>query len=179
MLNLPNTITILRILSIPAFVICLLYGYSLSALLLFVGAGVTDALDGFIARVFNQKTILGSYLDPIADKLLLTAAFIGLAILGIIPSWLTVIVITRDIIILMGILILVLTSHRVEMNPTFISKSTTTFQLVTIICALLMPHMAIVRGLLSFLIWVTTLLTCASGFHYIYIGSKLFNEKGG
>ncbi|MBW2039612.1 MAG: CDP-alcohol phosphatidyltransferase family protein [Deltaproteobacteria bacterium] len=178
-MNLPNTLTILRILSIPVFTICLLYDHLFSALLIFVGAGITDALDGLIARLYNQRTTLGAYLDPIADKLLLTTAFVGLAILGIVPGWLTVIVIARDVVILLGILILILTSHKVEINPIFLSKITTVFQTLTIIGALLTPQIPFIRGSLPYLIWLTTFLTCFSGFQYIHIGSKLFNEKGG
>jgi cardiolipin synthase len=109
-MNVPNFLTILRILSIPVFVIFLLYDHFFVALLIFIGAGITDGLDGWIARVFNQRTTIGSYLDPIADKLILLTSFIVLAVLGIIPSWLTVIVIARDVIILLGVLILQLTS---------------------------------------------------------------------
>ena len=77
-MNVPNTLTILRILSIPVFVIFLLYDRFFVALLIFIGAGITDGLDGWIARAFNQRTTIGTYLDPIADKLMLTTAFIVL-----------------------------------------------------------------------------------------------------
>ncbi len=178
-MNLPNSLTTLRILSIPVFTICLLYDQLFSALLIFVGAGVTDALDGLLARLYNQRTTLGAYLDPIADKLLLTTAFIGLAVLGIIPRWLTVVVIARDVIILLGILILILTSHKVEINPIFLSKATTVFQTLTVALALLTHYVPSISALLTYLIWATTLLTCFSGLQYMYIGSKYFNEKGG
>ena len=177
-MNLPNTLTTLRILCIPIFTICLLYDHLFLALLIFVAAGITDALDGLIARVYDQRTTIGAYLDPIADKLLLTTAFIGLAVLGIIPRWLTVVVIARDVIILLGTLILILTSHRVEIKPTFLSKSTTVFQLSTIIAALLAAYASLIRGLLPYFVWTTACLTCISGFHYIYIGSKFSKEKG-
>lgn len=175
-MNIPNILTILRILSIPVFTICLLYERLFSALLIFVGAGTTDALDGLIARLYNQRTTIGAYLDPLADKLLLATAFIGLAILEIIPPWLTVVVIARDVIILLGVLILILTAHAVEINPTFLSKGTTVFQISTVIAALLTPHFNSMKDLLPYLIWMTTFLTCFSGLQYIYIGSKLLNE---
>jgi cardiolipin synthase len=177
-MNIPNTLTIIRILSIPAFVICLLYDRLIIALLIFVGAGITDGLDGWIARFYRQRTTIGAYLDPLADKLLLTTAFIVLAILGSIPSWLTVIVIARDVIIALGILILFLTSHRVEVKPVMIGKTSTFFQIVTIAWALLAPYSLFFKSLLPYLIWLTAALTGFSGLQYIYIGTKYLNEKG-
>ena len=177
-MNIPNTLTIVRILSIPAFVICLLYDRHVIALLIFIGAGITDGLDGLIARVYRQKTTIGTYLDPIADKLLLTTAFIVLAILGSIPSWLTVIVIARDVIIALGVLILFLTAHRVEIRPVMIGKMSTFFQIVIIAWALLAPYSVFFKSLLPYLIWLTAALTGLSGLQYIYIGTKYLNEKG-
>ena len=124
-MNIPNILTIIRILSVPVFVICLFYDRFWVALLIFVGAGITDGLDGLIARVYHQRTTTGAYLDPIADKLLLATAFIVLAILGNIPVWLTVIVIAKDVIVALGVLILFLTSRRVEVKPVLIGKTTT------------------------------------------------------
>jgi cardiolipin synthase len=178
-MNIPNTLTIVRILSIPVFVICLLYDRLMIALFIFIGAGITDALDGLIARVYRQKTATGAYLDPLADKLLLATAYVVLAILGIIPSWLTVIVIARDVIIALGILILHLTSRSFEVKPFFISKTSTFSQIVTIAWALIAPYSLFFKGLLPYLIWVTAALTCISGLQYIYIGTKYLNEKGG
>jgi len=177
-MNIPNTLTIIRILSIPAFVICLLYDRLVIALFIFIGAGITDGLDGLIARVFRQRTTIGAYLDPIADKLLLTTAFIVLAIKGSIPSWLTVIVIARDVIIAMGVLILFLTSHRVEIKPVMSGKTSTFFQIVIIAWALLVPSSPFLKSLFPYLIWLTAALTCISGLQYIYIGTKYLNEKG-
>ena len=178
-MNVPNTLTILRILSIPVFVIFLLYDRFFFALLIFIGAGITDGLDGWIARVFNQRTTIGAYLDPIADKLMLTTAFIVLAILEIIPSWLTVIVIARDVIILLGILMLFLTSHKVEIKPIFLGKASTVMQLVTIAWALVTQFSMVMKSIFPAIIWVTAGLTVLSGLFYIYIGTKYFNEMGG
>jgi cardiolipin synthase len=178
-MNIPNTLTIIRILSIPVFVICLLYDRFVIAFLIFVGAGITDGLDGLIARVYGQRTTIGTYLDPIADKLMLITAFIVLAILGSIPSWLTAIVIARDVIIALGILILFLTAHRVEIKPVVIGKATTVFQIVTIAWALLVPYSFFFKSFLSYVIWTTVALTCLSGLQYIYIGATYLDEKGG
>ena len=178
-MNVPNFLTIVRILSIPVFVIFLLYDRFFVALLIFLGAGITDGLDGWIARVFHQRTTIGAYLDPIADKLMLTTSFIVLAILGIIPSWLTVIVIARDVIILLGILMLFLASHKVEIKPIFLGKASTVMQLVTIAWALVTKFSIVMESIFPAIIWVTAGLTALSGLLYIYIGTKYFNELGG
>ena len=178
-MNIPNALTILRILLIPVFVICLLYDRLLIALLIFVGAGITDGLDGLIARVYHQKTTIGAYLDPIADKLMLTTSFIVLAVRGFIPIWMTVIVIARDVIILLGILILHLASHKVEIKPIFFGKASTVAQIVTIGWALLTPSSLVMKTIFPALIWVTAGLAVLSGIHYIYIGTTYFNKQGG
>jgi cardiolipin synthase len=178
-MNIPNFLTILRILAIPVFVICLLYGRFVTALFVFIGAGITDGLDGWIARVYHQRTPTGAYLDPIADKLMLTTAFIVLAVLQLIPQWLTVIVISRDVIVALGILILFLTDHPVEIKPLFIGKTATVFQIVTIAWALVTPYSPFMQDILRYIIWGTAVLTCITGLQYIYIGTKHLNEQGG
>jgi cardiolipin synthase len=178
-MNAPNVLTILRIILIPVFIICLLYGRLFIALIIFVGAGITDGLDGLIARVYRQRTPTGEYLDPIADKLMLMSAFIALAVLGMIPRWLMVIVIARDVIIVLGILILRLTSHRVAIKPIFIGKAATFFQIATIVWALLTPYSLFLKSVFPYIIWVTAVLTCITGLHYIYIGTQYLNEQGG
>src|SRR5512136_3396512 len=110
-MNLPNLLTLIRILLISLFVILIIDKSFSWALIIFALAGITDAVDGLIARITHQRTELGAYLDPIADKLLLSSAFVTLAIIERIPSWLTVIVVTRDIIILIGFLMFFLTNH--------------------------------------------------------------------
>ena len=178
-MNTPNILTMLRILSIPFFIICLIYGRPFIALLIFIGAGITDGLDGLIARVCRQRTPIGQYLDPIADKLMLSSAFIVLAVLGMIPSWLTVIVIARDVMIVLGILILFLVSHRVAIKPLFISKTATCFQIGTIMWVLLAPYSPLLKSVLPYILWMTAILTFITGLLYIYIGTKYFNEHGG
>jgi cardiolipin synthase len=100
-MNLPNLLTLIRILLIPLFVILIINQSFSWALIVFALAGITDGIDGLIARITRQRTELGAYLDPIADKLLLAAGFITLAIIEMLPSWLAVIVIARDMIILL------------------------------------------------------------------------------
>ena len=110
-MNLPNTLTLIRVILIPIFVILIMNHSFKWALITFAIAGITDGLDGLLARLTRQKTELGAFLDPIADKLLLISAYLTLAIIEILPGWLSVIVITRDIIILLGILVIMLISH--------------------------------------------------------------------
>ena len=124
-INIPNILTVARILLTPLFIILLIKNLFAHALIVFTLAGISDGLDGFIARYFNQRTVMGSYLDPIADKFLLSAAFITLAILRIIPAWLTVIVISRDILILAGIAVFSITDIKVNIKPSIVSKFTT------------------------------------------------------
>lgn len=188
-MNLPNALSMLRIVLIPIFIIMMSYGRQRMALGVFVLAAVTDALDGFFARRFGQKTTLGAYLDPIADKLLLVSSYVAFSLLQLIPRWLTILVVSRDVIISTGILILRLNAFQPEIKPTLLSKCTTFFQIVTIVLALLLAvgaghiDMAGVhlhtRGLaLPLACWATGVLTVASGLHYIYRGLRLIGVKG-
>ncbi len=176
-MNLPNILTLIRVLLIPVFVILIINKSFLSALITFGIAGLTDGLDGLIARITHQRTEIGSYLDPIADKLLLSSAFVTLAIIEILPSWLSVIVITRDVIILIGFIVLVLLNHKPKIQPSIASKITTDFQIATVLVTLLKDYYPIFNDLSTFIIYGTIFFTIISGFHYIYIGTKLLNEK--
>ena len=163
----------------PITVIFLIDGSFFKALAVFTLASVTDALDGFLARVWNQKTTLGSYLDPIADKALLNSCFITLSILGIIPGWLTVIVVSRDFIILFGISILFMASIPFQIKPVLVSKITTAIQLITILLALAFKSLG---GdghplFMHFSFWVTAGFTTISGFHYILRGIRAINQS--
>jgi cardiolipin synthase len=177
MLNVPNTLTIVRVLLIPAFIILLMDRQYGLALVVFVTAGITDAVDGLVARITHQRTRLGAYLDPIADKLLLTSAFVALAILGAVPSWLTVIVITRDVIISLGFAILVLIDHKPEIRPTISSKANTVIQVLTISMVLFSQSGASVSGLVSVLILAVACTTTLTGLQYIYLGARMTNER--
>jgi cardiolipin synthase len=147
------------------------------ALLTFGVAGITDGMDGLIARIAHQRTELGAYLDPIADKLLLSSAFITLAIVEILPNWLTVIVITRDVIILLGILVMILIDQPPKIQPSLISKVTTVLQIATILLPLMAGYYSISDQLLTIAIYGTGLFTVLSGSHYIYVGTRMLNEK--
>ena len=160
----------------PVFVILLIRDMFSTALLVFAVAGISDGLDGLIARYMNQRTALGAYLDPAADKLLLTAAFIAMAVLGIIPAWLMVIVVSRDVIIVLGLAILTLTEKKYEINPTLVSKCTTTIQLLMVFVSLYDPTQAQLVWLHGILLWGTAAVTTLSGLQYIYIGMNILHE---
>ena len=175
-INIPNSLTLLRILLTPLFVIFLLKHLYSSALIVFTIAGISDGLDGFIARYFNQRTTLGAYLDPIADKLLLTAAYVSLAVLNIIPPWLTVIVISRDVLIAIGMFIFAMTNIKVEIKPSIVSKCTTSAQLLTVFLTLLQTEIQGVSVITYSLYWLTAVLTIMSGLHYVYKGLNIYQN---
>lgn len=175
-MTIPNLITTLRIILVPIFVIYLINDRFLPALILFVLAGLSDGADGLLARLLNQKSRLGSYLDPLADKFLLIAAFVILAFRGVIPPWLTVTVITRDILILLGVLILFLTKQDIAINPSILSKLTTCVQLTTVFLVLVGNHFHLFSGLIPVVYVVTGILTIASGLHYMRTWFQMMAE---
>ena len=180
MLNLPNFLTILRIIAIPIFLIFLTDGRVGAALLTFVLAGITDSVDGAIARLTNTRTTLGAYMDPLADKMLILSAFVALALMDVVPRWLTVVVISRDVIILIGYLTLfLLTQQLMEIRPSAVSKAATFLHLVTLSTVLLSLWKPQVDSpaMRSWLYAVTGTITAVSGFHYIYRGLRWYQQK--
>jgi cardiolipin synthase len=178
-ITIPNLLTIIRILLTPLFVIFLIREHFDLALLVFVAAGVSDGLDGFIARYFDQRSTLGAILDPIADKMLLIAAFVSLGVLSIIPYWLTVVVITRDVVILLGVAIFSLLNIDFEINPSIVSKMTTVLQVITVCLALLRFDRSGLAELQMIFFWLTALFTTLSGLHYIYVGMGILQHGSG
>lgn len=168
-MNIPNLITVFRILLVPLLAIFLLEERYNSALLVFIVAGISDGLDGFLARLLKQKTRLGAILDPIADKLLLVTTFVMLAGLGVIPQWLAVLVVSRDLLIVIGFGILVLTGRTFKVAPTYTSKLTTVLQLITIIYFLGLEYLLPLLFLRDYLILATALLTVLSCIHYLVV----------
>ena len=149
----------------------------LFALLMFIVAGISDGLDGLIARYFNQHTVLGAYLDPIADKMLLMSAYVSLALLQIIPEWLTVIVISRDLLIVIGIVVFKLNDISFAIKPTIDSKWNTVAQLATVCLALLGTEFFEAGLFMTILFWFTAAITVYSGLHYIYIGLNIVQSS--
>jgi len=175
-INIPNILTISRILLIPLFIISLLKGMFSAALLIFTFAAISDALDGLLAKYLNQYSVLGAILDPIADKLLLSSSFVCLAVLNIIPGWLAVLVITRDILIVLAIAIFTMVDIKIEIKPSMVSKWTTVAQLATIILVLLNPTIPEIGILKLIFIWITATLTILSAFHYVYVGMNIIQD---
>ena len=178
-MNIPNFLSLLRVILVPVFVIFLIQAEYDKALVTFMVAGLTDALDGTLARLLKCQTTLGAYLDPIADKLLLVTSFVTLAIYGLIPGWLAVIVISRDFIILLGIAILTLMSVSYEIKPAIVGKMTTALQVATIFLALLYKAFTHDFGYywIIGLCWATALFTVVSGLVYIFRGIRILNKS--
>ncbi len=176
-LNLPNTLTIARIVIIPLFTTAVIYERYNYALCLFVVAALTDAFDGLIARLANQKTELGRFLDPLADKVLLVTTFIVFSINGLIPTWLTITVISRDVIVVTGWMLLYLITNTSSVDPTLTGKAAIAMQLALLCYVLLMENFVSVPDISYELMWITAAVTVISGLHYIYRGFKLTSER--
>ena len=174
-MTIPNMITVLRVILVPIFVIYMINGRALASLVIFIIESVSDALDGFIARIFQQKSDLGAHLDPLADKILLTTAYITLAIFKMIPAWLAVLIISRDVIILLGVLVFYLTHYPVTIHPSILSKATTCVQLATVLIVLSTGYIDI-QFLNPYTFWLAGLLTIASGLQYIRIGLIILSK---
>jgi len=171
-----NMITVLRVILVPIFVIYMINERILASLVIFCIASLSDAADGFIARVFHQKSNLGAHLDPLADKILLTTAYIILAVFKMIPPWLAVLIISRDVIILLGVLVFYLTHYPVTIHPSILSKATTCIQLATVLMVLSSGYIDI-PFLNPYLFWAAGLMTIASGLQYIRIGLIILNKQ--
>jgi cardiolipin synthase len=170
-----NQLTILRMALVPLLVILVLTRKLQWALVVFVVAGVTDLLDGLIARVSQQQTTLGAMLDPVADKLLLSASFVALTwgpdLARPIPVWLTVVTLSRDAIILVSVTIVNLTLGRRVFYPSVLGKLCTGSQLLTVGVVLLLNALDSAFPAVMILFVLTLVLTVASAFHYVYMAS--------
>jgi cardiolipin synthase len=128
-MNIPNLLTVARFCLVPVVVYMIGQGQWTLAFAIFVIAGLTDAVDGFIARKFDQRTVLGAYIDPLADKALLVSIYVTLAVGGVIPSWLAILVVSRDLMILGAVMVSWLLDNPVEINPLYVSKANTFAQI--------------------------------------------------
>ena len=179
MLNLPNFFSFARIILIFPFIHFLLNGSYGTALAVGFVAALTDLFDGALARRLHQQTVLGAYLDPGADKLFMTAAFVSYAIVGLLPVWLTFLVIGRDVIIVLGVLLLRLLSYPLEARPTMTSKVTTTLQLATIGAPLFSVSVFPLPWLTETLIIASSGGTVISGLQYIARGVNILKKGKG
>jgi len=171
--NLPNFLTLLRLVAIPFFLILLEDLRYREALWLFVAAGITDSLDGAIARLTHTKTTLGAYLDPAADKLLLVSAFIALGFMHEVPRWLVVVVLSRDVMIVLGyFLLFVLTQKAMEVQPTVSGKASTFLQICAVAGVLIrLGYPGTIPPLAQDVVFYTSgTVTAAAGMQYLYRG---------
>lgn len=178
-INLPNIISIFRFFITFYFVYAVYQGRLRLALYLFLIQGISDLLDGFIARVMGWKTVLGAYLDPIADKTMLVAAFVMLYVVGIMPLWLTALVLGRDIVIAGGYLVLYRFASNLRPRPTILGKITTAFQIATILYALWSWSFEAItpREYNPIFFTTTALATVISGIHYIFGGFRTLKRS--
>jgi cardiolipin synthase len=182
-LTIPNLLTFLRMALIPVFASLLFYGYSGWALLVFLIAGISDGVDGFVARRFNQESELGTIIDPIADKLLMTVAFIVLALPNVlhptrflpVPFWVTAAVIGRDVLIVTvaGAINIMTGFH--GFKPSWLGKLSTFVQVVAVALILLAAYLDY-SFYLPTVYFIVVLLAVVSGFHYIFHVARLMKE---
>lgn len=173
-MNLPNLLSLLRIFMVAPFLIAVIYGQYLLALVIFVVAGFTDFLDGYLARKLEQKSVLGTFLDPIGDKLLGAVAFVSLSTQGMLPAWLAVIVVAKDVYVALGAGILHYSGNLTVAVPSFWGKFATTLQIVTVALVLLASLVPINVDLLGILFVITGFVTTFACVHYIWYGTKSF-----
>ena len=187
-ITLPNFLTVIRMVLIPVFVTLLVYQRYGWALFVFVAAGVTDGLDGLLARNLKQGSELGRILDPIADKLMLVTAFIALSQHNLlphplprhfpIPFWVTAAVISRAIFIIVGAAAINIVTGFRGFRPSLLGKASTVVQVCAIILVLVAVHVPWVSGYVLPTVYATVfLLAIASGIHYVFHASRLLNEK--
>ncbi|MEO5656790.1 MAG: CDP-alcohol phosphatidyltransferase family protein [Nitrospiria bacterium] len=177
--NIPNALTLLRIVLVPVLVGLVLYHHFGAAAAVFLVAGLTDALDGMLARILDQRTTLGRYLDPLADKLLLVMSFLTLSFVGSIPIWITIIVVSRDVIISMGALIVHLLREQVNILPSWMGKAATVMQLLFVFGTLIALNKPMMSAVALEAVLVLMLgLTVASGIHYVMRGIRMLSGAG-
>lgn len=179
-MNLANALTLLRIFLVPALIISIVYYqpnkeiYRYIALGIFTLGSLTDAVDGYIARTFNQQTKLGTLLDPLADKLIVVSAFLCIFLQPHFdlrpPVWFIILIVFRDSLIVMGLIIVFFTTGKIHVSPNFLGKCTTFFQMATVILLLL-------QNSISPIFWnLTALLTVASGMTYVVREGRRLRE---
>ena len=177
--NIPNFLSVLRVLLVPPVVFYLLEHNYTSALILFVIAGVTDSLDGWLAKHFHWESALGEILDPLADKLLLVSSYVCFYWLELLPLWLVASVILRDIFIVVGGVSYRVLFGKVDINPTYISKLNTLMQIVLVATMLLsLTWLPMDELIINVLIWTVLFTTIASGVMYVFSwGARALKES--
>lgn len=176
-----NQLTLFRLLLVPCLVILVLYGFNGWALITFIVAGVTDVLDGLIARRSGQRTDLGALLDPMADKLLLVSTFVVLTMpLGLpnqLPVWFTVLVISRDVLIVLTVAVVNLAVERRIFYPSTPGKVATVLYILTGAFTLLFNYLGRPSVVVDVMVYAALVVTVASGLHYIVYAARVVNEE--
>ena len=180
-LTVANQLTFLRILLIPLFALLVAYGYLGGALIVFITAGVTDALDGLIARLAHQRTSLGAWLDPMADKLLLVTAFVVLTIPNAtlanhMPLWLTILIISRDIVIVGVVAVVNLAIGHRTFRPSIWGKLATATYIVTSVGFMYFNYLKTTSVLIDVMVWASLTMTLVSSGDYFLKMRRLINE---
>ncbi len=178
--SLPNVITLLRLLAVPLMVWLVLSERMTAAFWVFVAAGISDGIDGYIAKRFGSVTKLGSYLDPLADKALLVTIFVTLGYIGEVATWLVILIVFRDTLIIGGALLAHTLDLRVKVQPLPISKFNTVAQIVLAAFLLARPGIGLeIRGLIPVLVYLVAATTVVSGIFYLVRWITGFGENGG
>ncbi len=174
-----NQITLLRLLFVPVFAILILDRNYRAALLVLTAAAASDILDGTVARLLRQESALGVALDPIADKILMTTGYIALSLRGVLPWWLTVLVLSRDAIIITTVVVISLVAGYRPFHPSLIGKTSTAAQIATLFAGVChrahVPYIS--ADLVTFFLYVTAALTVASGIHYVFLMRQRFGAQ--
>ena len=171
-MNLPNFLSFLRIFSVPVFIWLVVRGHGEGALWLFLLSAATDGLDGYVAKRFNKVTQLGKFLDPLADKLLLVGAFVTLTLVGAMPLWVTLLVVTRDVIIIGGAILYEVVTRALTMEPLWSSKVNTLAQITLVGLVLAREAYGWFGGLVVPFVGLVVVTTLFSGFGYIIEWSR-------
>ncbi len=178
LITVPNVITLARLCAVPLAVWLVLRNDLATAFWLFVGAGVSDGIDGWIARRWKLRSLVGAILDPIADKALLVSMYVTLAIMHVLPDWLAILVVFRDVLIVGGVMVLYVMGQTVLIKPILVSKLNTLLQIALAALALLFSGYGLIGGwahaalLLHIMVWAVTVTTLASGAAYVWAVAK-------
>jgi cardiolipin synthase len=180
--TLANQITLLRMLLVPAFVSLVVYGHLGWALVVFAVAGLTDMLDGLIARWSGQQSSLGAWLDPMADKLRAVSTFIVLTVPGLglanpLPIWLTVMIITRDVVIVATVAIVNLAVGRRTFRPSIFGKAATATYMMTVVVAMFFNYLGYHSAIVDLFVWASLTITLVSSLHYIRHASRIIEAS--
>lgn len=185
LINIANGLTAVRLLMVPLVADLLISGRFRLALAVFTACGATDLLDGLLARRLRQRTIVGFYLDPIADKLLMATSFVVLAYVGVVPTWLTILVISRDVFIVVGSILILLIMGTSGIRPTFLSKLNTAAQIVTVLYFLLVRAFPVTAAgifghaeasIMQAVVVLCAATTALSGLQYMYTGMRTLSN---